>query len=317
MFHVGLALLVAFWIVSPVRAIDLPQGFVDEQVLTDLDSPSGFKFSPDGRLFYAERITGALRVATYDAPGDRWVVARNDSVVAHPLALVLCHWTEDLSWLRYQPYAALVYEKRPELRETAHHSTPRNTANEASAYLQFIVDYYDALPERVAFLHSHRYAYHQEDVLALLDDLDLSTAASYCNVNHAVWGTKEDPRRAILYDTHRAWLEAHLGPLPPLLFDACCAQFLVSRDRIRRRPLAFYQAALAVALDPAVAEHDREANRQLGLVFEWLWHYVFGEPAVAADTTLTPFLDRLSETHLVLRPHHRPACLLEQQRIIR
>ena len=49
---------------------------------------------------------------------------------------------------------------------------PRNTANEASAFLKFIVDYYDDLPEVMVFLHGHRYAYHQEDVLTLLDAIE-------------------------------------------------------------------------------------------------------------------------------------------------
>jgi hypothetical protein len=30
--------------------------------------------------------------------------------------------------------------------------------------------------------------------------------------------------------------EAELGPLPPLIHGPCCAEFLVSRDRIRAHP---------------------------------------------------------------------------------
>ncbi len=51
-----------------------PNGFIDEQVLGGIDSPSGFKFSPDGRLFFSERVLGALRTATYDAGLDQWIV---------------------------------------------------------------------------------------------------------------------------------------------------------------------------------------------------------------------------------------------------
>ena len=72
------------------------------------------------------------------------------------------------------------------------------------------------------FLHSHRYAYHQEDLLTLLYDLDLRH--EYCNLNLAVWGTHEDPSRSMLYERNREWIERHLGPLPNLLLDRCCAQ---------------------------------------------------------------------------------------------
>ncbi|MEM1165625.1 MAG: PQQ-dependent sugar dehydrogenase [Planctomycetota bacterium] len=61
-------------LITPAAAITLPDGFVDEQVLTDLDSPNGFRFAPDGRLFWAERINGRLRTATYDTPTDTWMV---------------------------------------------------------------------------------------------------------------------------------------------------------------------------------------------------------------------------------------------------
>ena len=168
---------------------------------------------------------------------------------------------------------------------------PRNTANEASAFLKFIVDYYDNLPEVMVFLHGHRYAYHQEDVLTLLDAIeDPARLPGYCNLNLAVWGLKEDPSRKPLYEEHKAWLEAWLGPLPPLLLDRCCAQFVVRRERVLHRPKAFFEEALQHAyydVEP-LPEGDSEANRRLGLLFEWLWHHLFGEPPVAAASRAAP-----------------------------
>ena len=82
--------------------------------------------------------------------------------------------------------------------------------------------------------------------------------AQYCNLNRVVWGFKEDKTREWLrknwggVETAGAhangsdgeWLTSWLGPLPPLLIDRCCAQFVVHRDRIRRQPRAFYAAAI-------------------------------------------------------------------------
>ena len=39
---------------------------------------------------------------------------------------------------------------------TAPHYTDVHKGNEAAAYLQFIVDYYECLPEVMAFIHAHR-----------------------------------------------------------------------------------------------------------------------------------------------------------------
>lgn len=36
---------------------------------------------------------------------------------------------------------------------------PHNVAGEATAFLKYIIDYYDALPTHTIFLHSHRYAH--------------------------------------------------------------------------------------------------------------------------------------------------------------
>lgn len=56
------------------EAINLPAGFVDEVVVGGIESPAGFEFAPDGRLFFSERITGTLRTAEYDGPSDTWMV---------------------------------------------------------------------------------------------------------------------------------------------------------------------------------------------------------------------------------------------------
>ena len=39
---------------------------------------------------------------------------------------------------------------------SANHYTPVRNGNEAAAYLQFIVDYYECLPHRMAFIHAHQ-----------------------------------------------------------------------------------------------------------------------------------------------------------------
>ncbi|MEM6795016.1 MAG: PQQ-dependent sugar dehydrogenase [Acidobacteriota bacterium] len=63
---VFLALSWALAAAAALPAIELPEGFENTQVLASLDSPAGMAFSPDGRLFFAERITGRLRIAVRD-----------------------------------------------------------------------------------------------------------------------------------------------------------------------------------------------------------------------------------------------------------
>lgn len=54
------------------RAFDLPDNFENLQILDRLNEPDHFVFSPDGRLFISERITGRLLVAKYDRTRATW-----------------------------------------------------------------------------------------------------------------------------------------------------------------------------------------------------------------------------------------------------
>lgn len=66
--------LAAIWLCSAAQAFTLPANFTDTPQITGLQDPDGFAFSPDGRLFISERITGKLRVAKYNAQTDSWVL---------------------------------------------------------------------------------------------------------------------------------------------------------------------------------------------------------------------------------------------------
>ena len=82
-------------------------------------------------------------------------LARDSRILStQPLpVLVLCHWSEDLDdWVRTQPFHVVVYEKKPPKNSFAVsglHGVPVNVAGEATAFLKFIVDYYDHLPARM------------------------------------------------------------------------------------------------------------------------------------------------------------------------
>lgn len=86
---------------------------------------------------------------------------------------------------------------------------------------------------------------------------------------------KEDHRTAELA-MPEAWT-ALIGeevPLPDTIGAACCAQFAVSKQQIRRRPLVDYQRYLQWVLD---TEHPDDVS---GRIMEYLWHVIFGRDAV-------------------------------------
>ncbi|MEE9448007.1 MAG: PQQ-dependent sugar dehydrogenase [Arenicellales bacterium] len=56
------------------QAFTLPESFTDTAVIENLQDPDGFAFSPDGRMFISERITGKLRIAKYNTATDSWAL---------------------------------------------------------------------------------------------------------------------------------------------------------------------------------------------------------------------------------------------------
>ena len=59
---------------SSAVAFTLPANFTDNAVIEGLQDPDGFDFSPDGRMFISERISGKLRIAKYNAGSDSWIL---------------------------------------------------------------------------------------------------------------------------------------------------------------------------------------------------------------------------------------------------
>ena len=80
----------------------------------------------------------------------------------------------DLFWLRRQPYDYAVMTKASP--ETSIHNLEHNYGPEATSYLHFILLYWDHLPERVIFMHSHWHSWHSWVSTARLAALQAQTA---------------------------------------------------------------------------------------------------------------------------------------------
>lgn len=77
-------------------------------------------------------------------------------------------------------------------------------------------------------------------------------------------------------------VEPYLGKFPKKGFkEKCCAQFIVSSERIRSRPQELYQLILkeTLATSLKVRRSNKRAN-DLGFFWEAIWHYVMGEDSV-------------------------------------
>jgi hypothetical protein len=164
---------------------------------------------------------------------------------------------------------------------------PKNKGHEVMVYLSYIIDNYDNLSDVNMFMHSHRHAWHNDDLLdndavQMISRLSSErvTREGFMNMR-CHWdpgcpdwmhpGTvEEDINKQEETILARSWSEIFpLDPIPEVLAQPCCAQFAISRDRIRSLPLARYVFYRDWLLRTSMSDYIS------GRVWEYVWQFVF------------------------------------------
>lgn len=171
--------------------------------------------------------------------------------------------------------------------KTAPLHPPKNKGHEAMVYLSYIIDSYDELPDVSIFMHAHRYAWHNNELLDT-DAVEMVrrlspervTRLGYMNLRchwdpgcpdwlhpgaiEANTAKKEENLIAA------AWTQLFpLDPIPTVLAQPCCAQFAVSRERILATPKQRY-----VYLRDWI-QRTELSDYLSGRVFEYIWQFIF------------------------------------------
>ena len=142
-----------------------------------------------------------------------------------------------------------------------------NKGDEALAYASYIVQRYHTLPSYVAFVHAHASSWHSHSMCQYLQSairsqrrfvsFNKNNAKRHCEIlnnNSTSW-----KQRA--YSHWETWFDE--SP-PRYLPYQCCAQFMVSRESIRRHSLSTWNKIHQKALE----YHDTIPEQ---LPFEFLW----------------------------------------------
>lgn len=176
-----------------------------------------------------------------------------------------------------------------------------NKGSESLSYLTFLIDFYDALPNTTAFIHYHEHAWHNDDPLSsnsnavALQHLQTDTVQRQGFVNlrcvtaHAcpdmirtdrspLDADYDAPEHLVEKFVPAAWEQLRiLGddiPVPATIASACCAQFAVSREQVRKRSKAYYERIRDWVV--TTEENDWVSGR----VMEYMWHMMFGREPV-------------------------------------
>jgi len=143
----------------------------------------------------------------------------------------------------------------------------RNKGMDANHYLNFIINNYNSLPDKILFCHHHEYDWTQDRSLPeIINNLNWNCAdyfsiGAYCNTWPALPKYKE-------------WLKNYSflmpnGTLPQELNYIAGTQFVVSKELILQHKKEYYQFLLAWLY------HTDLPDNQSGRLFEYTWHYIF------------------------------------------
>ena len=180
-------------------------------------------------------------------------------------------------------------------------SVPQDFAREAMAYLTYIVDHYDSLPDYAIFIHGHDQSWHQRALISSkIRALNLTALENedYISLRCGnMMGCERQPNT----DTFNTnwWAEEHIRDfwniiipheeMPRFISFKCCAQFAVSRKAIHRRT----KDEWIQIRSPIIRDQDEfRASEQwigeiepqywswiVGRYYEMIWHLLFGMPS--------------------------------------
>lgn len=170
------------------------------------------------------------------------------------------------------------FDVRPYTKEdpTSPYDVPKNVGNEASAYLKYIIDNYDTLPEYSILLHDHEFSYHQEGSIVDAIQNKIGTEESFWNFNIP---TKHE---FYLYDAseritfYNDFLKEYIGPdiykFGEFIFNRkLFAQFLVHKSLIQARPKQMYEKIYTWLM-------TKNVHKWLSaFMLEIYWDIIFGQ----------------------------------------
>ncbi len=182
------------------------------------------------------------------------------------MEICTCHFNEDLDWLKNSEWPVRIVHKEggAPLNKVPDYTVP-NVGLEATAYLHFIIERYETLPEQVAFIHGHETSYHQLGDRPLLEMIRTANIKKYGYVPlnnswRCVNTVIQIPKFLEFYR------ELGLINFPDRFITCCGAQFIVSRERILGHSKKFYQKL-----------YSSIKTRDQAIAFELVWHVLFGE----------------------------------------
>ncbi len=204
--------------------------------------------------------------------------------------VVIARYDENVSWTTKLNMPYTIIQKQPNL----------NVGTESWAFVHFIIENYENLPDRILFVHGHENSYHQDHPTWYIAN-NLNWNLEYMNINTRRFDEQyissiddfEDIERHYR-KSYKLWIADNWYdlygslPRPHTLFFLGYNQFVLSKKNILRHPKDFYKRMLKwlettdidrkMYVGPSY-NFDRAKAYVSGRICEYTWHYIFtGDP---------------------------------------
>jgi hypothetical protein len=168
-----------------------------------------------------------------------------------------------------------------------------NKAHEATSYLHYIIKNYENLPNNVIFIHDENESWHHsgkitENIERWIEEYEES-GKMYYEFNNMINNKDGTNMPKDLYNTNPVFknywdtcFKKTKGSYDDALPQAakCCAQFIVSKERILEKPKEFYTNMYDWLINNTTGEGNGDQNNKnsghsTSRYAEWTWRYVF------------------------------------------
>lgn len=189
------------------------------------------------------------------------------------LKIISSHFREDVSWLDDSGFPYLVVSKGEKVPQVRNFVTIPNRGSEFGSYVWYILNDWECLPDRVAFIHGHSDAYHQQRTI--LEAIMLHENSEFAGLNGDLSVAMHR------FDTRHPWLGDRFSemwnfmgldsvrPAPSVAATQPGTQFVVSREFLKARGRNFWANIFRALM-------DHEGHYYLGIVLEVAWPMIFG-----------------------------------------
>jgi hypothetical protein len=208
--------------------------------------------------------------------------------------IVISHYTENLEWTKLLPIKYKIYSKTLDtnLSENIIGHTNINRGQEALGYLDYILDNYNTLPDKILFFHSDTFPWHQDRcIFCILDNIDWNVNYKSINNPNIIFYASNDNPKNKKYNDYQRLIE-HMRvifknylPIPNKIKTIGGAQFIVDKSLILQYPPEFYKNIKDWILNVEVNYPPLYYERQIinnkvpyayhGNLLELAWHYIF------------------------------------------